>query len=110
MKEKIKFISIVVAIVSAISLAIAFLSKDKELMENHESERFQNIIDSLDTVNEELRRIIADKQKEEEEAFERFKKETEKMKIEYEKEIDNIRNLNADSSIEFLSRELSSED
>lgn len=110
MGKKVKITFIIILIIGGIGAGILLFSKDKEIMKDYENERLQNIIDSLDNVNEGLREIISQKQKEEEEAFEKFKRETEKMKENYEKKIHDIEHLDADGAIEFLSRELSSED
>lgn len=72
--------------------------------------RNKRLIDSLGKVNDELVQLIAIQKRREEEACMRFKRETEKMRKEYDEKIRNLSNLSTDDHVRFLSGELSKED
>lgn len=73
-------------------------------------ERDKKVIDSLGKVNDELLKLIEEQRKKEADAHERFRKETEKMKKEYDKKIRDLSDLSSDEHVRFLSRELSEKD
>lgn len=73
-------------------------------------ERDKKIIDSLGKVNGELLKLIEEQRRREGDAREKFKKETEKMKKEYDKKIRDLSDLSHDEHVRFLSRELSEKD
>lgn len=85
-------------------------SSDDDQESNERELHNKKLIDSLGRVNDQLLQLIEVQRKKEEEAYTRFKQETEKMKKEYDQKIRNLGSLNTDEHVEFLSNELSKED
>lgn len=73
---------------------------------------FQNrkLLDSLNNVGGELVRVIEEQKRREAESFDKFKRETERLKKEYDEKLRNLSNLSTDDHVRFLSGELSKED
>jgi hypothetical protein len=73
---------------------------------------FQNrkLLDSLNKVGGELVRVIDEQKRREAESFDKFKRETERLKKEYDEKLRNLSNLTDDEHVRLLSEELSKED
>lgn len=100
-------------IVLAFLLAALFIYVNRPAViddKKEKDERDKKVIDSLGKVNEELLKLIEEQRKREADTHERFRKETEKMKEEYDKKIRDLNDLSPDEHVRFLARELSEED
>lgn len=100
-------------IVLAFLLAALFIYVNRpEVIDDkkEKDERDKKVIDSLGKVNKELLKLIEEQRKSEADTRERFRKETEKMKKEYDKKIRDLSDLSSDEHVRFLSRELSEKD
>lgn len=100
-------------IVLAFLLAALFIYVNRPAViddKKEKDERDKKVIDSLGNVNDELLKLIEEQRRREGDAREKFKKETEKMKKEYDKKIRDLSDLSSDEHVRFLSRELSEKD
>lgn len=100
-------------IVLAFLLAALFIYVNRPVViddKKEKDERDKKVIDSLGKVNDELLKLIEEQRRREGDALEKFKKETEKMKKEYDKKIRDLSDLSSDEHVRFLSRELSEKD
>lgn len=100
-------------IVLAFLLAALFIYVNRPAViddKKEKDERDKKVIDSLGKVNKELLKLIEEQRKREAGTRERFRKETEKMKKEYDKKIRDLSDLSSDEHVRFLSRELSEKD
>lgn len=100
-------------IVLAFLLAALFIYVNRPAViddKKEKDERDKKVIDSLGKVNGELLKLIEEQRRREGDARERFRKETEKMKKEYDKKIRDLNDLSPDEHVRFLSRELSEKD
>lgn len=100
-------------IVLAFLLAALFIYVNRpEVIDDkkEKDERDKKVIDSLGKVNKELLKLIEEQRKREADTRERFRKETGKMKKEYDKKIRDLSDLSSDEHVRFLSRELSEKD
>ena len=100
-------------IVLAFLLAALFIYVNRPAViddKKEKDERDKKVIDSLGMVNDELLKLIEEQRRREGDARERFRKETEKMKKEYDKKIRDLSDLSSDEHVRFLSRELSEKD
>ena len=100
-------------IVLAFLLAALFIYVNRPVViddKKEKDERDKKVIDSLGKVNEELLKLIEEQRRREGEVYEKFKKETEKMKKEYDKKIRDLSDLSSDEHVRFLARELSEKD
>lgn len=100
-------------IVLAFLLAALFIYVNRPAViddKKEKDERDKKVIDSLGKVNDELLKLIEEQRRREGDACEKFKKETEKMKKEYDKKIRDLSDLSSDEHVRFLSRELSEKD
>ena len=100
-------------IVLAFLLAALFIYVNRPAViddKKEKDERDKKVIDSLGKVNGELLKLIEEQRRREGDARERFRKETEKMKKEYDKKIRDLSDLSSDEHVRFLSRELSEKD
>ena len=100
-------------IVLAFLLAALFIYVNRPAViddKKEKDERDKKVIDSLGKVNDELLKLIEAQRRREGDAREKFKKETEKMKKEYDKKIRDLSDLSSDEHVRFLSRELSEKD
>lgn len=100
-------------IVPAFLLAALFIYVNRPAViddKKEKDERGKKVIDSLGKVNEELLKLIEEQRRREGEAREKFKKETGKMKKEYDKKIRDLSDLSSDEHVRFLARELSEKD
>lgn len=100
-------------IVLAFLLAALFIYVNRPAViddKKEKDERDKKVIDSLGKVNDELLKLIEEQRRREGDAHERFRKEIEKMKKEYDKKIRDLSDLSSDEHVRFLSRELSEKD
>lgn len=100
-------------IVLAFLLAALFIYVNRPAViddKKEKDERDKKVIDSLGKVNDELLKLIEEQRRREGDAREKFKKETEEIKKEYDKKIRDLSDLSSDEHVRFLSRELSEKD
>lgn len=113
MKSKMKKYAGLVVFLALIIIAVSvYVRSTRHDLPSPEDKEAQNrkLLDSLNRINKELIGVILQQQKEEAEAYNKFKKETERLKKEYDEKINRLSNLSIDEHIEFLASELSKED